>query len=54
MHRNQVGQNLHKEIVSKIKEIMKEMPDTVRDIGRHIIINGSPYEEAFESQKDFC
>ena len=47
-----------KEIVSKIKEIIEgDARFTVRDIakGRHITFNGSPYfEEAFESQKDFC
>ena len=42
-----------KEIVSKIKEIIEgDARFTVHDIAR---INGSPYfEEAFESQKDFC
>ena len=52
----------HKEIVSKIKEIIEEDARfTVRDIAqkvgntRHITINGSPYlDGAFEGQKDFC
>ena len=46
-----------KEIVSKIKEIIEgDARFTVRDIARKVgTINGSPYfEEAFESQKDFC
>ena len=48
------------EIVFKIKNknIEGEARLTVRGIARkkrHITINGSPYfEEAFESQKDFC
>ena len=37
---------------------LKDMPDlqfVICTKGRHITINGSPYfEEAFESQKDFC
>ena len=43
-----------KEIVSKIKEIIEgDARFTVRDIARKVGI--SPYfEEAFESQKDFC
>ena len=45
-----------KEIVSKIKEIIEgDARFTVRDIARKVGISLSPYfEEAFESQKDFC
>ena len=45
-----------KEIVSKTKEIIEgDARFTVRTKGRHFTINGSPYfEEAIESQKDFC
>ena len=44
-----------KEIVSKIKEIIEEDARfTVRDIARKVGISLSYFEEAFESQKDFC
>ena len=45
-----------KEIVSKIKEIIEgDARFTVRDIARKVGISLSPcFEEAFESQKDFC
>ena len=48
-----------KEIVSKIKEIIEAYTRfTVRDIARKVGISVSTvffyFEEAFESQKDFC
>ena len=40
MHQNQVGENLRKEIVSKIKEIIEgDSRFTVRDIARKVGIS---------------